>query len=155
MKCNFHHPEGEATKAGRQDCVFWLTGRCKYSDAECRGEHDPSKKGSSGKKKDDMMGFADSLVQVLGQVSQMEAIRNPAQGLEGQSNNINALIQGILQANNQQMPPPPFTNSSTNFVTTGRSLAGQQAPTFQQAGTSNDPAQLLLQALQLAQAARR
>ena len=154
LKCNFQHPEGEPMKAGRQDCVFWLTGRCKYPDTECRGEHDPAKKGSNGKKKDNMMGFAESLVQVLDQANQMEATWNPAQGLEGQSN-IMALLQGILQPTNQQVPPPPFTNSSTNFVTTGRSLAGQQVPTFQQAGSSNDPAQLLLQALQLAQAARR
>ena len=86
-----------------------------------------------------MVGFAESLVQVLtGQARQMEATRNPAQGLEGKNNN--------MALNNQQMLPPPFTKSS-NLLATGRYLAGQQVSTFQQVGSSNDQVQLLLQAL--------
>ena len=94
-KCNFQNPEGVPTTAGRQDCTFWMTGRCKYSETECRGEHDPAKKGINGKTRNEMTGFAESLAQVLGQASQVEATRNPTQGLESQ-NSIQALLQGVI-----------------------------------------------------------
>ena len=151
-KCNFWHPDGEATRTGKQDCTFWLAGFCKYEEAECSKEHDPVKKGTKPKhkKKDDLASFAENLVQVLGQAKPMEAQRAPSQGLDAQ--NVVSLLQRALQPSQaQHTPPPPFSNPP-NFL-----MAGRQTQSYQQAGDTIDPAQLqaVVQALQLAQAGRR
>ena len=36
--CNFLHP---ALANKNVDCDFWLAGRCKHPDKECRFKHDP------------------------------------------------------------------------------------------------------------------
>ena len=158
-KCAFWHPEGEELKDGKPDCTFWMTGYCKYGElfsifTVCNKKHDPIKKGSKSKNKtkDETPGFAESLAQVLSQANPTEAQRSPAQGLD--HHNILSLLQGALQPINQQMPPPPFPSPASIFLSGGRTMTGQQTPTFHQTGSSNDPAQLLLQALQLAQARR-
>ena len=137
--CNFWHPEVVGPRAGKQDCNFWLAGSCRYEEAECAKAHDPLKKGSKAKsKKDDFTSFAESLVQVLGQTGSMEAPRNPALGMEVQ--NAISVLQRTFQ---HQQPPPPFP------------LAGRPTQNFQQAGSPTDPVQLIMLALQQAQAGRR
>ena len=95
-KCNFRHPEEEWMKDGKQDCSFWLTGFCKYEEEECNKKHDSVKKGSKSKnkKKDEMVGFAESLAQVISQANATEAQRSPVQGLD--QHNILSLLQGFL-----------------------------------------------------------
>ena len=132
-KCNFWHPEGDVPRAGRPDCSFWMNGFCKYEAAECSKEHDPFKKGTKTRnKKDEGASFAESLVQALGQVSSVEAARSSSQGLDGQ--NVLSLIQRAIQPT-LHTPPPPFPT------------AGRITQISQQAGSSSDPAQQILQAL--------
>ena len=140
-QCNFWHPEGGVPRAGRPDCSFWVNGFCKYEAAECSKEHDPIKKGTKTKnKKDEVASFAESLVQALGQVSNVEAARSSSQGMDGQ--NVLSMIQRAIQPTNLHTPPPPFP------------MAGRTTQSYQQAGSSSDPAQQILQAL-LALAGRR
>ena len=47
--CQYSHPPGRgrmAAGAGQQDCVFWLGGSCKFTEAECRGKHNQAKFGT-------------------------------------------------------------------------------------------------------------
>ena len=50
--CKFQHTEGESSKAGKQDCNFWMAGGCKFSEAECSKSHDPFCLSSSRKRPD-------------------------------------------------------------------------------------------------------
>ena len=149
----FQHQEEENSRAGKTDCTFWMAGGCKYSEVECSKSHDPAKKGSKSKKKDDWTDFAGCLAQVLSQASGLEAPRGPAQGMEAQrwpAQGMGGLPGFHMQGAFQQPsgPPPPFQNLTPT----------QMTPPFQLAGALSDPTQmgqLILQAMQMAQAGRR
>ena len=52
--CMFFHPPGStptsAQSGEKLDCSFWLAGYCKYSESECRGKHEASKRGAKPRK---------------------------------------------------------------------------------------------------------
>ena len=146
-RCRFMHPEKEAPRAGKQDCSFWMAGSCKFSDEECTKSHDPTKKGSKGKKRDELTAFAESLAQVPSQAQMAGAHMGSTQGMEAQRWS----TQGMGGQNNflaRQGPPPPFQNMTPHLMT----------PPFPLAEIPSDPTQLgqlVLQVLQRDQAGRR
>ena len=46
--CDFLHPALANKKA---DCDYWVAGKCRYADNDCRYKHDPTKKGTDKTKR--------------------------------------------------------------------------------------------------------
>ena len=46
--CDFLHP---ALANKKTDCDYWVAGKCRYTDNDCRYKHDPTKKGTDKTKR--------------------------------------------------------------------------------------------------------
>ena len=93
--CPYLHP-ALAKENKNVDCHHWMSGRCRYTESECRFKHDPAKKDSKSSKRKrseesipeketNQQDFLLGLVKALAQGSGLGGQERPAQGLEGQT----------------------------------------------------------------------
>ena len=93
--CPYLHP-ALAKENKNIDCHHWMSGRCRYTENECRFKHDPAKKDSksSKRKRSEECGpekdtsqqdFLLGLVKALAQGNGLGGQERSAQGLEGQA----------------------------------------------------------------------
>ena len=104
--CWFVH--GEETQEGgmvkKSDCSFWLEGRCKFSDQDCRNTHHPEKKGSKSMVSNENSKAVFRISQDQSPPPEMVKQRRPAQGLEGEIGQQTVITQ---QSKNKTKVTPP------------------------------------------------
>ena len=93
--CPYLHP-ALAKENKNIDCHHWMSGRCRYTENECRFKHDPAKKDSKSSKRKrsedsvpdkdtSQQDFLLGLVKALAQGNGLGGQERSAQGLEGQT----------------------------------------------------------------------
>ena len=160
-KCRFVHGSEEGM-VNKSDCSFWLEGRCRFSDQDCRNTHDPIKKGTkqNGTKRKCQAGFRIAPVQSPppGLVRQQIS----AQGLEDEEGWITPLskqkkrkkkVAARRLGGEQQAAPQMEEQTGPTYYLAGEAsqLNGPATPTRPLVGEPNmiqTPQQILLQVLQ-------
>ena len=96
--CTFYHPE-LARENKNVDCHHWMSGRCKFSEKNCKYKHDPTKKDSKAAKRkrseeseppketaqqqDFLIGLVKALAQSSAGEARMGRQEEASRGLEG------------------------------------------------------------------------
>ena len=118
--CWFVHQDEihEGGMVVKGDCSFWLEGRCKFPDQDCRNYHDPSKKGSKSRGLKEIsqavFGGGQDWSPPPGMVIQVR----PAHGLEDEN--------GCQTGMTQQVRPVQIMEDENNWQT---GLINQDMPT--------------------------
>ena len=160
-KCRFDHdPEDEMVT--KSDCSFWLEGRCKFSDEDCRNTHNPTKKGN---KQTANKGNKQAVFQIAQNQSPppgLDTQQISAQGLENEEGWITPVskqkkrkmkVAARRLGGEQQTAPQLEEQSTPTSHLTGEAsqLAGPATPTCPLVGETNmtqTSQQIMLQVVQ-------
>ena len=159
--CRFVHDSDEEM-VNKSDCSFWLEGRCRFADQDCRNTHDPIKKGT---KQNGTNGNNQTVFRIApGQSPPPGLVRQhiSAQGVEDEEGWITPvskqkkrkMIVAARRLGGEQQAAPQLeeqTTPTSHLAGKASQLVGPVTPTCPLVGETNmtqTPQQVMLQVVQ-------
>ena len=160
-KCRFSHKQDEEM-ANKTDCTFWLEGKCRFSDEDCRKTHDPTKKGTKQTVNKGTKQAVFQIAQVQSPPPGLARLQSSPRGLEDEEGWITPMSKqkrrkmkvAARRLGGEQQAAPQLEGQTTptaHLTGEASQLVGPVIPTCPLVGVTNTtqtPQQIMLQVVQ-------